>query len=61
MAASILVVVVEYFLAGTILIRRLVWITIPTGLALHASFYVLLPVSTYSISMIALYLAVIHP
>ena len=61
MAAAIVVVIVEYFLAVAILIRRLHWIAVPTGLLLHASFYVILPVSTYSISMMALYIAVLCP
>ena len=31
------------------------------GLALHAAFYVLLPVSTYSATMMVLYLALLDP
>lgn len=61
MAAAIVVVVVEYFLASAILIRRLHWIAVPTGLALHGAFFVILPVNTYSVSMMVLYLAVLHP
>ena len=61
MAASVAVVAVEYFLAVGILVRRLAKFAIPAGLLLHAGFYELLPVSTYSISMMALYLVVIHP
>ena len=60
-AAAVLVVIVEYFLAAAILIRRLHWIAVPMGLLLHASFYVILPVNTYSISMMVLYLAVLSP
>jgi hypothetical protein len=59
--ASIIVVIVEYFLAFAIHIRRLQWIAIPMAIALHALFYVLLPVETYSVTMIVLYLAVLHP
>ncbi len=61
MAAAVIVVVVEYFLAAAILIRRLHWIAVPMGLALHGAFYVILPVSTYSISMMVLYLMVLSP
>lgn len=61
MSAAVIVTVVEYFLAVAILIRRLHWIAVPMGLLLHASFYVILPVNTYSITMMALYLAVISP
>ena len=34
---------------------------IPIGLALHAAFYVLLPVFTYSATMMAIYLLVVDP
>lgn len=61
MAAAITVVIVEYFLAVALLIRGLHWIAVPTGLLLHGSFFVILPVNTYSITMMALYLMVIHP
>lgn len=59
--ASIAVVVVEYFLAFGILIRRLHPIAVPLGIALHAAFFVILPLMTYSISMILLYLLVVDP
>lgn len=59
--ASVAVVVVEYFLAFAIHVRRLHPVAIPLGLAMHGAFYVLLPVETYSITMMALYLAVIDP
>ncbi len=61
MAAAVIVVIVEYFLAAAILVRRLHWIAGPMGLLLHASFYVILPVNTYSITMMVLYLAVLSP
>lgn len=60
-SASVAVVSVEYFLPFAIHIRRLQWIAIPTAIALHAIFYVMLPVETYSITMIALYLVVVDP
>jgi hypothetical protein len=58
-AASVLVVAVEYFLAVAIHIRRWQWLTLPVGVALHVGFYLFLPVQTYSITMVALYLALI--
>lgn len=61
MTAAVMVVVVEYFLAFAILIRRLHWIAVPMGLALHGTFFVILPVNTYSISMMVLYIAVLSP
>ncbi len=60
-AGSILVVVVEYLLAVAIHVPRLQKIAIPAALALHAGFYVLLPVDTYSITMMMLYLVVVDP
>lgn len=52
-----IVVLLEYALAFGLLFRRtrrwLVW----AGLALHASFYVLLPVLTFSLTVVLLYLA----
>lgn len=60
-AASAVVVVVEYFLAFAIQIRRLQAVAIPLAIAMHGVFYVMLPVETYSITMIALYLAVVDP
>jgi hypothetical protein len=60
-ALSIIVVIVEYFLAFAIFIRRWqIWV-LPLGLALHAAFYVLLPVNTYSATMMVLYLALLDP
>lgn len=60
-AASVAVVAVEYFLSFAIHVRPLQWIAIPMGIVLHAVFYVMLPVETYSITMIALYLVVVSP
>lgn len=60
-AASIAVVVVEYLLAIAIHLKRLQWTAIRVALAMHATFYILLPVETYSITMIALYLVVLDP
>ena len=58
---AITVTVIEYVLPIGIVWKRLHWIAVPTGIALHAAFYTLLPVNTYSITMIALYLAVVDP
>lgn len=59
--ASAAVLIVEYLLPAGLLIRRFHRFAIPAGLALHAAFYVLLTVNTYSITMMALYLAVVDP
>jgi hypothetical protein len=60
-ALAVAVVVVEYFLAVAIFVRRWQWFVLPLGLALHAAFYVLLPVNTYSATMMVLYLALLDP
>lgn len=61
MAASVLVVVIEYALAVAIHIRRAQAIALPVGIGLHLAFYLLLPVSTYSATMICLYLVLLDP
>jgi hypothetical protein len=58
---SIIVVVVEYFLAFAIFVRRWQMFVLPLGLALHAAFYMLLPVNTYSATVMVLYLALLDP
>jgi hypothetical protein len=60
-ALAVAVVVVEYFLAVAIFVRRWQRFVLPLGLALHAAFYVLLPVNTYSATMMVLYLALLDP
>jgi hypothetical protein len=56
-----IVVVLEYALAFGLPFRRTRrWLILP-GLALHALFYVLVPVSTYSMTMWLLYLAYLDP
>ena len=60
-ALAIAVVVVEYALAFAIFVRRWQAIVLPVGLALHAAFYVLLPVNTYSATVMVLYLALLDP
>lgn len=60
-AISIAVVAVEYGLAIGVFVRPWHRFVIPAGLALHGSFYLLLPVETYSITMMVLYLALPDP
>lgn len=54
--ASITVVVVEYFLAFAILLEKWLPIVFLLGLGLHATFYYLLPVDTFSLTMMTMYL-----
>ncbi|AYE86769.1 HTTM domain-containing protein [Sulfitobacter sp. D7] len=58
---SCAVLVVEYFLAYAILTRRHRATAIFIGLSMHSTFYLLLPVSTYSATMMLLYLALLDP
>lgn len=58
---AMLVVAVEYGLAVGVVVRRWAPVVMPVGLALHAAFYLLLPVGTYSITMMVLYLAIPDP
>jgi hypothetical protein len=58
---AITVVVVEYFLAFAIFVRRWQAFVLPIGIALHAAFYVLLPVNTYSATVLVLYLSLLDP
>lgn len=60
-ALSIIVVIVEYGLAVAILVPRWRLWALPLGLALHASFYLMLPVHTYSATAMVLYLALLDP
>lgn len=60
-ALAIVVLAVEYGLAAGVLVRRWAPVVLPVGLALHAAFYLLLPVGTYSITMLVLYLAIPDP
>jgi hypothetical protein len=60
-AGAWLVVALEYALAvGLLLPRARRWLIWP-GLAMHAGFYVLVPVSTFSVTVACLYLAVLDP
>lgn len=58
---SAVVLIAEYGLAVGIFVRRWARVVVPVGLALHAAFYLLLPVSTYSVTMMVLYLAILDP
>ncbi len=60
-AASVAVLVVEYWLAVAILMARWRKAAILVGLTMHATFYLLLPVNTYSITVMVLYLALLDP
>ena len=60
-AMSIAVVAAEYVLAVAILSRRWLKPAVVLGLGLHAAFYLMLPVSTYSATMMVLYLALLDP
>jgi hypothetical protein len=49
--------VIEFSLAFGLFFPRLLKILIPLGILLHGTFYVLFPVSTFSLNMVLLYLA----
>lgn len=57
--AAVAVVVVEYFLAIGILFRRWLRAVFFLGFSLHILFYYLLPVSTFSLTMMAMYLLIV--
>ena len=58
---AIATVVLEYALALGLPFARTRRYLVLLGLLLHAGFYVLLPVATYSVTMFALYLAYVDP
>lgn len=61
LVGSWLTVCLEYALGlGLLFARTRRWLLWP-GLALHASFYLLVPVSTFSVTVVCLYLAVLDP
>jgi hypothetical protein len=60
-AASVIVLLVEYWLAVAILFSRWRAAAICVGLTMHAGFYLLLPVNTYSVTIMVLYLALLKP
>lgn len=57
--AAISVVAVEYFLAVAIIFRRWLSIALILGFGLHLAFYYLLPVSTFSLTMMLMYIMVL--
>jgi hypothetical protein len=58
---AVSVVLTEYFLAFALWVRRWHWLVIPLGMTLHALFYLLIPVNTFSLTMCLLYLAFLDP
>jgi hypothetical protein len=61
MLMAVAVVVVEYLLAVAVLVPRWRGWVVPLGLSLHATFYLMLPVATYSATMMVMYLALLDP
>ena len=61
LSASIAVVIVEYALAVLVLSRRNLRLTFGLGLLLHGSFFYLLPVQTFSATMLAMYIMLARP
>lgn len=59
--AAIAVVVLELALAVGLWLPRTHRVLLPLGVALHAAMYVLLPVATFSATMVLLYLAALEP
>lgn len=59
--ASLFVIALEFTLAFTIHVRRLQPIVLPLGILMHIAFFLLVPVYTFSLTMILLYLAVLDP
>lgn len=54
------VLILEYALAFGLFIPRFWALLIPLGIALHIAFYVFLPVSTFSLTCILMYLAILN-
>ncbi len=61
MVAACATVVLEVLLPIGLFFRRLQPWLVPTGIVLHAVFYVLLPVGPFSLTMVLLYLAYLDP
>ncbi|MCO4746059.1 MAG: HTTM domain-containing protein [Proteobacteria bacterium] len=57
MLASVAVIALEYFFVVGLWVRRWQWWTFPLGFAMHAAFFILLPVGTFTATMFALYIA----
>jgi hypothetical protein len=60
-AAGSATVALEYALAAALLVPAGRRYAVPVGLALHTAFYLLLPVSTFTLEMVAVYLAFVDP
>lgn len=52
------VLALEYVLAFGLFVRRLLVWLVPAGIGMHVAFYILLPVYTYSLTCILMYLAI---
>lgn len=61
LAASLFVVALEFTLAFAIQVQRLQPIVMPLGILMHVAFFLLVPVYTFSLTMILLYLTVLNP
>lgn len=55
-AAAISVVIIEYALAAMVLLRKPLMPVFLIGFSLHGLFFVLLPVNTFSLTMLAMYI-----
>lgn len=60
-AVAVLVVLVEYYLGIAILLGKWIASVMVLGVVLHASFYFLLPVQTFSATMVAMYVFLFRP
>lgn len=58
---AVSVVIVEYLLPILLLISRLAPLAVLLGLLLHGSFFLLLPVQTFSMTMLLMYLMAFRP
>ena len=58
---SIVTVALEFTLPFVHWVYRWQRVIIPIGLGVHALFYVLIPVKTFSVLMFVLYIAFLHP
>ena len=61
MAMALFTVFIEYLLPFALFVPRFQRVLIPVGLMLHAVFFVVLPVGTFTCTMMLLYLAYVDP
>lgn len=57
LVGAVLTVLVEYLLVVALWVRRWQWWAMPLGLLMHAAFFTLLPVGTFTATVFACYLA----